>query len=72
MQMCIILFGGFFSSMNSYKPTMKLYKLLAFSATWGRMPQLTDFCWIERNLLSVKLPGNVLCKLTHTKHRFAG
>lgn len=27
---------------------MKLYKLLSFSASWGRMPWLTDFCWIKR------------------------
>lgn len=54
--------------MNLYKPTMKLYKLLAFSASWGRMPQFTDFSWIK----SMKLPGNILCKLTQTKYSLAG
>lgn len=58
----------FFSSMNSYKPAMKHYKLLA----WGRMSQFTKFYWIKRNLLSVKLPRNVLCKLMQTKYSLAG
>lgn len=44
----IFYFIGVFFKLYEFTPMMKLYRLLPFPASWGRMPRLTDFCRIKR------------------------